>query len=162
MDDNIPGEEDISEAVLRMRLHFSGGPPGMRAENLRMWLRAAMWEKNSDPENWEKVVAIIQEAFRGGELTAPCDWQMVVIIPNGGVTNFRGIVLVEVLWKAISNIINLRILSSIQFHDSLLAFAQGKEQVTPTSRLSYSSSSSSCGRRSYITYSLTCARPTTP
>ena len=41
VDDNIPGEEDISEAVLRLQLYCSEGPSGMRDENLRMWLCAA-------------------------------------------------------------------------------------------------------------------------
>ena len=44
------------------------------------------------------------------------------MITNGGGTNFRGIGLVEVLWKAISGIINCWISSSIQFHDTLHGF----------------------------------------
>ena len=40
---------------------------------------------------------------------------MVVVIPKGGGTDFWEIELVEVLWKAISGIINLRISYSIQF-----------------------------------------------
>ena len=31
VDDNIPGEEDISEAVLWLRLYCAGGPSDMRA-----------------------------------------------------------------------------------------------------------------------------------
>ena len=45
-----------------------------------------------------------------------------VMIPKGGGTKFIGIGLVEVLWKAISGIINCRISSSIQFHDALHGF----------------------------------------
>ena len=36
VDDNIPGEDDIVEAVLWLRLHRSGGPSGMRDKHLRM------------------------------------------------------------------------------------------------------------------------------
>ena len=32
VDDNIPGEEEISGAVLGLRLHCARGPSGMRAE----------------------------------------------------------------------------------------------------------------------------------
>ena len=64
--------------------------------------------------------------LRGGVLTAPCAWQMVGMILEGGVTDFRGIGLVEVLWKAISGIINCQILSSIQFHDALHGFHAGR------------------------------------
>ena len=62
-------------------------------------------EEHPDPGNWEKIIATIHAAFRGGELTATCALQMVVMIPNGGGTDFRGIGLVEVLWKAIYGII---------------------------------------------------------
>ena len=70
VDDNIPGDEEITKAVLRLRLHHAGSPSGMRAEHLRMWLRAATREEDPNPGKWEKVFAIIQESLRGGELTA--------------------------------------------------------------------------------------------
>ena len=57
---------------------------------------------------------------------------MVVMAPKGGGTNFRGIGLVDFLWKAISDIINLRISSSIQFHDALYGFRAGKGMENTT------------------------------
>ena len=59
VDDTILGEEEISEAVTRLRLHRAGGPSGMRAEHLRMWHHPAKQEEDPDLGNWEKVVAII-------------------------------------------------------------------------------------------------------
>ena len=59
MDDTIPGEEYISEAVTRLRLHRAGGPLGMKAKHLRMWLRAAKHEEKSTPGSWDKFIAII-------------------------------------------------------------------------------------------------------
>ena len=97
----------------------------MRAEHLGMWLQAATREEYPDPRNWEKVVSIIQETFRGGELATLCAWKTVVVIPKGRGTNFRGLGLVGVLWKAISGIINCQILSSIQYHDALHVFSAG-------------------------------------
>ena len=49
-----------------------------------------------------------------------------MIITKVGGTNFRGIGLVEVLWKATSGIINHWISSSIQFHDVLHIFHMGR------------------------------------
>ena len=60
--------------MLRLQLHHSIDPSVMRAEHLRMWLRAAMQDKTPDPGNWEKIFAIIQAAFRRGELAALCAW----------------------------------------------------------------------------------------
>ena len=63
---------------------------------------------------------------------ATCAWKTVVIIPKGGGTDFWGIVLVEVLWNAISGIINRRLSSSIQFHDVLHEFLAGRGTGTTT------------------------------
>ena len=54
------------------------------------------------------------------------------MIPKGGGTNFRGIGLVEVLCKEISDIINFQILSSIQFRYALHGFCTGIETRTVT------------------------------
>ena len=54
------------------------------------------------------------------------------MIPKGGGANFRGIVLVKVLWKAISGIINRQLLSSIQFYDVLREFCAGRGMGTAT------------------------------
>ena len=104
----------------------------MRAEHLMMWHPAEKREENHNPGNWEKVVAIIQEAFRGGELAAPCAYQTVVMIPKGVGTDFMGISLVEVLWKTISGIINLRLSPFIEFHNTLHGFYSGRGTGTAT------------------------------
>ena len=62
---NIPEKGNIAEAVMRLQLHHDGGPSGIRDKHLRMWLCAATGEEDPDPGNWEKVIAIIQVAFRG-------------------------------------------------------------------------------------------------
>ena len=67
---------------------------------------------------------------------------MVVMIPKGVGTDFRGIGLVGVLWKTISGIINCQISSSI--YNSMMTymdFARGEEQGPPPLRISYYSSS---------------------
>ena len=97
MDYTILGWEDVAEAVTRIWLYRAGGPSGMKAKQPRMWNRAAKREENPKPCNWGSVVAIIQAASRGRELVVLCAWQMVVMIPNGGGTNFWGVGLVEVL-----------------------------------------------------------------
>ena len=104
----------------------------MRSKQPRMWICAAKQEEDPDPGNWEKVVTIIQAAFKGGELATLCAWKMVVVIPMGVGTNFRGIGLVEVLWKVIPVFINFWISSSIQFHDAIYEFRAGRGTGTST------------------------------
>ena len=55
-----------------------------------------------------------------------------MMIPKGGGTDFRGIGLVDVPWKAISGIINDPLPSSIQFHDALHGFRAGRGTGTAT------------------------------
>ena len=93
MDDNILGEEDISEAVMQLQIHLSV----MRGEHLSMWLHMATQEEQPYPGNWENIFAIIHAYFRRGEIAVPCDCQTVEMIPKGGGTDFRGIGLVEVM-----------------------------------------------------------------
>ena len=52
VDDNIPGEEGISKALLQLQLHRSGGLSGMRSEHLRTCLCTSMWEEDPDTGNW--------------------------------------------------------------------------------------------------------------
>ena len=104
----------------------------MRDEHLRLWLCTEKWEEHPNLGNWGEVVAIIQVAFRGGELMSPYACHTVVIISKGEGTKCRGFSLVEVFWKAISCIIDHWILSYIQFHDALHRFHAGRLTGTAT------------------------------
>ena len=56
-------------------------------------------------------------------------WKTVVLIPKGK-GDFRGIGLVEVLWKTITSLLNLRIAAAISFHDTLHGFRAGRGMGT--------------------------------
>ena len=62
-------------------------------------------------------------------MTVEFTWQMVVIIPNGS-GDFRGIFMVEVLWKTITGVINCRIVAVVQFHGILHCFRVLRVAVT--------------------------------
>ena len=51
-------------------------------------------------------------------------WQAVVLVPKGG-KDYRGIGLVEVMWKVVAAILNFRLMASITFHDFLHGFRAG-------------------------------------
>ena len=52
-------------------------------------------------------------------------WQAVVLIPKGK-KDYRGIGLVEVVWKVVAAILNRRFASSITYHDALHGFRAGR------------------------------------
>ena len=123
----------------------------MRAEDLKGWLAAARREEKErearikDGGNREeeqntqteaeghggRVVEIVQTACREGGLAEEATWQAVVLIPKGK-GDYRGIVLVEVMWKVMAVILNRRLTSSIIFHDVLHGFRAGRGTGTAT------------------------------
>ena len=113
----------------------------MRAEDLKGWLAAARrGEKEREAKtkdrgdrggeqevqteeegHWGRVMEIIQTAFRDRELAEEITWHAVVLIPKGK-GDYRGIGLVEVMWKVVAVILNRRLTSSITFHNVLHGF----------------------------------------
>ena len=71
IDDSVPTEDDISEAVKKLRRNRSGGLSGIRAEHLKGWLVAAKRGKMSEEKGEEKLEA----EEEGGDL-----WGKVVEI----------------------------------------------------------------------------------
>ena len=86
----MPEDEETAKAVRNLSLDISGGPSGMREENIQAWPRAAIREESMDPSQWEMFVGIIQAAFCEGHLVEECAWKTVVLTPKGNI-NFCGI-----------------------------------------------------------------------
>ena len=76
-------------------------------------------------------MALVQATFREGRLAEDINWQVVVRIPKGG-GDYRGIGLVEVVWKLVEVNLNFRLTSSITFHDVLHGFRAGCGTGTST------------------------------
>ena len=81
---------------------------GTRAEHLKVWIRGETQEKNPDTRRGGKLVSMTKLAFREGITQTALTWMMMVIITkNRG--DYRGISLVEVIWKVCALISNNRI-----------------------------------------------------
>ena len=59
-------------------------------------------------ELWGKVVDLTQTDFRDGTLAEEATWQTMVLITKGK-GEFRGIGLVEVIWKLLTIILHRRL-----------------------------------------------------
>ena len=97
----------------------------MKAEHLKIWLRSATREKYPDTETWDKVVSIIHVAFRERYIPDALMWKTMVLIPKGK-REYRGIGLVETIWKVCTSIVNSRLRSSIVLHDVIHGLRQGR------------------------------------
>jgi hypothetical protein len=116
IDDSVPTEDEIRFAVLYLKQWKDSGPSGLRAKDLQAWER-----DKTNTTNWNNLVTTIQHIFRTGEVPQRLSYSNLVIIPksDGG---FRGIGLLEPIWKVISTIIKDRCNESITFDDSLHGF----------------------------------------
>ena len=119
--DEVPSEDEIAAAVRGLRSGKAPGPSGLRTDQLKAWLRAARREEDPDPTHWETLVTLVQHAYETGELPADMAWATVVLLPKGG-GQFRGIGLLESVWKLLTSILNRRMQRSIEFHDALHGF----------------------------------------
>ena len=70
-------------------------------------------------------------AFRDGDLAEEATWQAVVLVPKGK-KDYRGIGLVEVVWKVVEAILKHRFTSSVTYHDALHGFRAGRGTGTAT------------------------------
>ena len=144
IDNSAPTEDEIAEAVTKLRRKMSGGPSRIRAEHLKGWLAAAKRgvaaeEKGKNKteaeeegeEMWGNVVERTQTTFREGKLAEEAAWQTVVMTPKGK-GEFRGIGLVEVTWKVIAVILHRRLTTGLQLHDALHGFQEGRGTGTDT------------------------------
>ena len=88
-------------------------------------------QKETETENWTRVVDLVQSEFQEGGLAEESTWQAVVLIPKGK-KYYRGIGLVEVMWKVVAAILNIRFTASITYHDFLHGFRAGRGTGTDT------------------------------
>ena len=72
----------------------------MQSEHLQSCLATATREERPDTANWYQMVEIIQTVFRYGRLLMECKCHKVVLITKGN-KDFIGIIIVEVLQKAL-------------------------------------------------------------
>jgi hypothetical protein len=116
--DDVPSEDEITEAVCHLKRGKAPGPSKMQADHVKAWLADAYREEDPNPTNWGLLVDLIQHSYQTGEFPAKMVWALVVLLPkdSGGVCSIG---LIEVIWKVISSVENWRLLNSVTFHDSL-------------------------------------------
>ena len=95
----------------------------MRGENLQAWLVEATWKDRPVTDKWDKVVDIIQTDLREGWIPVECEYQKIVLLPKGN-GELCGIGIFEVIWKAVSGVVNFWIGMAVNIHDTLHRFRE--------------------------------------
>ena len=80
---------------------------------------------------WQLLVQIIQRTFRDGPLPEEVTWATMFFLWKVR-WGYRGIGLVEVVWKVCVAVVNCQIKQIVDLHDALHGFREGREMVTAT------------------------------
>jgi len=126
--DEEPTEGEIVEALKKLKLGKAAGASTIKVEDLRLWYKNAREPENgAEPtdeaiEIWEKVLKLISTAFTTGDMPSALCNGVLVLIPKDAPGEFRGIALLETIYKLISCIINTRLKHNIKFHDAIHGF----------------------------------------
>jgi hypothetical protein len=125
INDDVPLDGEIWLAAGELSNGQAAGTSGMRAEHIKEWLRGIKREEDpagqggvpSDGDNWRLFLRLIQAAWTNGIVPHQLLWIIVILTPKGG-GDYRGIRLLEPIWKVIEQIIDPR-LDAFELHDSL-------------------------------------------
>jgi exonuclease III len=135
--DDCPEDAVIREVVKCLRNGRAGGASRMRAEDIKGWLRGIIEEEEDGREGagdkWRAFVELIQAVWEHGEIPQQLSWIIIVLLPKGG-GDYRGIGLLEPLWKCIEILMDKR-LQVIEFHDCLHGFLTGRGTGTATTEV---------------------------
>jgi hypothetical protein len=124
IDDDTPSDGELRVAVGELTNGRAAGASGMRAEHVKAWLSDVRREEDPKDQgadgagdNWRLFLRLVQAAWTHGVIPRQLLWIIVVLIPKGG-GDYRGIGLLEPIWKCIERVIDHR-LNAIRLHDSL-------------------------------------------
>ena len=132
VNDEVPPDGEIRAAVKRLSNGRAGGASSMRAEHMKEWLAGVEEEEQEDEEaataalakgtgdRWRVLVKLVRTMWSKGTLPDQQSWVIIVLLPKGG-GDYRGIGLLEPLWKLVEVIMDQR-LNVITLHDSLHGF----------------------------------------
>ena len=103
----------------------------MRAEDLNEWRRGAEREETAERrgepgyegagDRWRLLTQLCQRVWTTGEIPQRMLLAVVVLIPKGTSGDFRGIGLLEVVWKLLERVLDAR-LKKVELHDYLHGF----------------------------------------
>jgi hypothetical protein len=125
VNDGMPSEGEIRVAVAGLSNGHAGGLLGMRAEDVKAWLHGIKLEEDlkvgpaniGAGDNWRRFTLRVQAIWDDCEIPPQLLWVIIILIPKGG-GDYRGIGLLEPMWKVCKHVMDLR-LNGFDLHDLL-------------------------------------------
>ena len=134
INDDEPQDEEIRPVVVAAKRGKAKGIDLVQANNIKTWLWKMECEEDYEEEvqkeeeetdipwdltkplkragrgdQWRKFVAIIQSVWRTGVTPRHLLRAIIVLIPKGNIGDFRGIDLMQPMWKIIKGIMERRL-----------------------------------------------------
>ena len=132
--DDTPSDGEVRVAVAELTNGRSAGASRMRAEHLMDWLQGMREEEDPDSgalnatagDKWRALLQLVQAMWDEGKIPPQLGWVITVFIPKGG-GDYRGIGLLEPIWKVIEERVMDHWLEPIALHDACMAVLTGVE-----------------------------------
>jgi hypothetical protein len=133
IDDDPPSEGELRTAVSQLGHGRCGGASGIRAEHIKAWLRVAKIAEDppekginhvGEGKTWDEFVELCSSVWATGTVPQQMCWVVTGLIPKGG-GEYRGIGLLEPIWKVLERVMDIR-LEKIILHDSLHGCLAGR------------------------------------
>jgi hypothetical protein len=126
-----PSDHKIRDAARDLSSGHAGGASTMRAQDIKTWLRGITLEEDpkkgpdnvGEGDNWHLLVGLSQAILAQGEIPQQLTWVIVELLPKGG-GDYRGIDLLEPLWKVMEHIMDQR-LNALPLHEALQGCRNG-------------------------------------
>ncbi len=122
---NQPTEGKLRTAISQMTHSHAPGASGICTEHIKAWLCGA--KKEEDPETganhngagktWFEFTHLCSSVWSTGTILSQLSWVVTVLIPKGG-GEYRGIGLLEPIWKVLERLMDLQ-LEAIILRNSL-------------------------------------------
>ena len=134
VNDAVPDEAEVKAALFRMRSRKSPGLTKISVDHMKTWWHMAH-PKEGEPDEeavriWGKMVEIVQKCIGEGEIPKAFTFGVLVIIPKDDKGGVRGIGLLETMHKLVSQVINMRMNSTIKFCESVHGFRRNRGTFT--------------------------------
>ena len=134
INDDCPTEEEIRRCLKLMKRNKTPGASGIKVEHLQQWAKEADYDEEKNPtpriDRWKKIVRIVEIAFTGAEVPEAFTNAVLVLIPKSKAGEYRGIALLEVIYKLCTTIITQRIQDGVEFHDCVHGFRRKRGTST--------------------------------
>jgi exonuclease III len=121
VNDGLPDIAEIKLAITRLRNGRAPGSSGIRAEDLRHWVTMHE-EQFGDKTPFDTLCELVKSAFMDRDLPQDLHVAILVLLPKPNSTEFRGIGLLDTIWKFISSIINERMKKVVVFDNAVHGF----------------------------------------